>query len=419
MTAGGIVLLVALSAMFGGLVGYLVTNAVQQRRIHPGGSGDGPVAPQSADRADDAEGSPSAPRTPALQHAIRDDGTLGPLGEAVEGIEHGIVIADGRGEVVYRNRAAARLAAARHGHSLVEDCVRRMLTGAREHGSCSETVELFGPPAELFMVSAHPFVEDSGTGALAVVEDRSDIRRTETVRRDFVANISHELKTPIGALGLLAETIEAEDDPQVMRRLAARMVSESERASNTIDDLLELSRIEFADDAQLDDLEVTQIVSEAVARIANAAEQSGIEVVTEVPDGLRVHGDKRQLVSALFNLLDNAIKYSTPGSDVRVIVHGPDSPDGSLEISVLDHGIGIPRRSIERVFERFYRVDRARSRNTGGTGLGLAIVRHVVSNHGGQVLVESTEGRGSVFTMELPVPSGSQVKRSAPEATST
>ncbi|MCB0953551.1 MAG: hypothetical protein KDB13_12705, partial [Microthrixaceae bacterium] len=164
MSTAGIVLLAALSALLGALVGYLATSAVQQRRIHPGGSGDGAVAPQSADRADDAEGSPSAPRTPVLRHAIRDDGTLGPLGEAVEGIEHGIVIADGRGEIVYRNRAAARLATARHGHSLVEDCVKRMLTGAREQGSCSEAVELFGPPAELFLVSAHPFVEDSGTG---------------------------------------------------------------------------------------------------------------------------------------------------------------------------------------------------------------------------------------------------------------
>ncbi|MFV0316713.1 MAG: sensor histidine kinase [Microthrixaceae bacterium] len=383
-----LVLAVFAAALAGVLVGVMAARRMKGPR---------PVASEAA-----GGGNRSPGTNAATGSAHGEEPALGPLGEAVDDLRHGIVIANGGGEIVFRNRAATRLATARHGHSLVEDCVKRMLAGAQRGGSTSEEVELFGPPAELFVVSAHPFVDGAGTGAIAVVEDRSDARRTETVRRDFVANISHELKTPIGALGLLAETIETESDPEVMRRLAARMVSESERASHTIDDLLELSRIEFEDDTARDDVELEGVVGEAVARIATAAEQNGIEVLTDVPDGVRIQGDQRQLVSAVFNLLDNAVKYSAPGAEVQVLVRAPDNRGDAVTLSVVDHGIGIPRRSVERVFERFYRVDRARSRNTGGTGLGLAIVRHVVHNHGGTVLVSSTEGRGSVFTLELP-----------------
>ena len=327
---------------------------------------------------------------------------FGPLTEAVERVAHGIIVVDGSGAVMYRNRVASELSVARHSRALVEDCVQRLLAVARRGESCNEAVELFGPPAELFFVSAHPFRDRSGTGAMAVVEDRSEIRRTETVRRDFVANISHELKTPIGALGLLAETIEGETDPEVMRRLAGRMVNESERAAGTIDDLLELSRIEFADDAERTEVALGDVVREAVARITNAAEQAGVAIHTDMVAQPIVQGDPRQLVSALFNMLDNAVKYSPRDSAIEVRVNCNESGD-SARVSVADQGIGIPRSSVERVFERFYRVDGARARNTGGTGLGLAIVRHVVSNHGGEVLLDSIEGRGSVFTMVLPL----------------
>ncbi len=326
---------------------------------------------------------------------------LGPLAEAVDRIDQGVVLVDGRGVETYRNRAATRLSTARHGHALVESCLRRLLTEARSGEGRRETVELFGPPEELFLVSAHPFHDEHGMAVMALVEDRSDARRTETVRRDFVANISHELKTPVGALGLLAETVADENDPDTMRRLARRMVTEADRAARTIDDLLELSRIEFADDCDHVELDLRDVVAEAVSRIANAAEQSGVVVRASVPDDLVVHGDRRQLVSALFNLLDNAVKYSPGGGEVEVRAQVDPAGD-QVVIVVEDHGIGIPRRSLGRIFERFYRVDRARARNTGGTGLGLAIVRHVVSNHGGEVAVESVEGRGSVFTLLLP-----------------
>lgn len=375
-----VVVVVAVSGIAaGGLAGW----ALRDRR------GAGPVsAPQAEEPA----------RVPEADHA--DESALGPLAEAVERIEHGVVVVDGDGVEQYRNRAATRLATARHGHALVENCVRRLLAAARNGESHRESVELFGPPAELFLVTAHPFHDTTGRGVLAVVEDRSAARRTETVRRDFVANISHELKTPVGALGLLAETIAGETDPQVMQRLARRMVVEADRAARTIDDLLELSRIEFADDAGREEVRVADVVAEAVSRIHNAAEHSEVEIDVDVPGEIVLEGDRRQLISAVFNLLDNAVKYSPDGGVVEV--RASVEQDAVASVVVEDHGMGIPRRSLDRIFERFYRVDRARSRNTGGTGLGLAIVRHAVSNHGGEVRVDSLEGRGSVFTMLLP-----------------
>jgi two-component system sensor histidine kinase SenX3 len=221
------------------------------------------------------------------------------------------------------------------------------------------------------------------------------------VRTDFVANISHELKTPVGAIGLLAETLQAEDDPEVAERLAHRIQDEAFRVGRTIDDLLDLSKIELGQVATPEAVSVEAIVREAVARIRPAAEHAGITVSSDVPDGLQVTGDRRQLTSALSNLLDNAVKYSDEGGSVEVLAIGRP---GEVVLTVADHGIGIPARDMERVFERFYRVDQARSRETGGTGLGLAIVRHVVANHHGSVEVDSRLGEGSTFTLLLPAP---------------
>jgi two-component system sensor histidine kinase SenX3 len=208
----------------------------------------------------------------------------------------------------------------------------------------------------------------------------------------------------VGALGLLAETLLAEDDPAVARRLAERMLAEAFRVGRTIDDLLELSRIEADEAAAREDLPVRRLIGEAVDRVRGAAEQRDIRIeVDEPPARLEVRGDRRQLVSATYNLLENAVKYSEAGSSIQVRAR----TDGRwVDLAVQDHGMGIPRRDLERVFERFYRVDRARSRETGGTGLGLAIVRHVANNHAGEVRVDSREGEGSTFTLRLPVSSG-------------
>lgn len=350
-----------------------------------------------ADADPDADEVTSSGAAGELRH---DDPLVGRLSRAVDEIDLGVIVIDGDGTERFRNRAARRFSDARDGLVLVQAAVRDLLEAALDGATSRREVELYGPPAQSFVVTAHPFIEGTQSGALALVEDRSLEKRTETVRRDFVANISHELKTPIGALGLLAETILDEPDPEVAARLAERMIAEADRAACTVDDLLELSRIEFGDDAEFVDLDARSVIVEAAGRIASAADHAGVDVAIDVEPGLRLVGDRRQLVSALFNLLDNAVKYSRSGSEI--VVAAVSSDDGTVLLTVSDQGIGIPRRDLDRVFERFYRVDRARSRGTGGTGLGLAIVRHVASNHGGRISVESIEGVGTTFTLTLP-----------------
>jgi two-component system sensor histidine kinase SenX3 len=330
------------------------------------------------------------------------------LASALAVIPQGVVVFDVDGTIAYRNEVAAGYLAARHGEALVEEAIAELAAEAPNRPASTvptRTVDLFGPPRRTLVLRALRLEQDGHRlGVLVVIDDVTDRRRLEAVRRDFVANISHELKTPIGALGLLAETLVAEDDAVVAQRLAERMLTEAFRVSRTIDDLLELSRIEADEEARREEVPVHRFIAEAVDRVRPAAEQQGISIEVDEPAArLAVAGDRRQLVSATFNLLENAVKYSDTGSTVQVRAR----TDGRwVDIEVQDHGIGIPRRDLERVFERFYRVDRARSRETGGTGLGLAIVRHVAGNHDGDVKVDSAEGEGSTFTLRLPVGTG-------------
>jgi len=238
---------------------------------------------------------------------------------------------------------------------------------------------------------------------LLLIEDQTESRRVEEVRRDFVANTSHELKTPVGALALLAETVEdAADDPEAVRRFAGRMRQEAARLTNLVQDMITLSRIQAAEPVpdpvpvKLDD-----VVAEALDRCRMRASARGIELVATGGHGLSVLGDEDLLITALRNLLENAVAYSPDKTRVEVSVKL--ARGNAVEISVADQGIGIPERDLERIFERFYRVDPARSRATGGTGLGLAIVKHVTAAHGGKVTVVSTEGAGSTFTLRLPL----------------
>jgi two-component system sensor histidine kinase SenX3 len=328
---------------------------------------------------------------------------------ALDVIPQGIVLADAEGKVVFRNRTAAGYLAARHGDALVGSLITELIASAVAGETATRTIELFGPPRRSLQLRSVPLDADGDAaegqhGAFLVVEDISERQRLEAVRRDFVANISHELKTPVGALGLLAETLSGEDDPEVSRRLALRMQTEAFRVASTIEDLLQLSQIEATELPTREVVTVEAVIGEAVDRTRPAAELRDVKtVVDELPRRLSVVGDRRQLVSAVANLCDNAAKYSDAGSEVRVAA----TTDGTwVEIAVTDQGIGIPARDLERVFERFYRVDRARSRDTGGTGLGLAIVRHVAQNHEGEVRVASREGEGSTFTLRLPAAPG-------------
>ncbi|MGH9213078.1 MAG: sensor histidine kinase [Acidimicrobiales bacterium] len=318
-------------------------------------------------------------------------------------IEHGVVIFDQQEQVVYCNDSAAAFLSARHGDVLVEEAITSLARSALRGRAHGHELEVYGPPRRTLSLRAVPLDDASSpAGALVVVEDASARRRLENVRRDFVANISHELKTPIGALSLLAETLVGEDDPEVMRRLAGRIGGEAYRVAHTIDDLLELSRLEASANPPDEPLAVATFVDEAVDRVRPAADGRGITLeVEEIPGHLGVRGDRRQLVSALANLLDNAVKYSDSATRVELRAR-LEAAGRWVDVEVRDYGIGIPQRDLERIFERFYRVDRARSRETGGTGLGLSIVRHVASNHQGEVRVESREGEGSRFTLRLP-----------------
>jgi two-component system sensor histidine kinase SenX3 len=256
-----------------------------------------------------------------------------------------------------------------------------------------------------FAVRAAPLGAGVGGGGLVLllVEDQTERRRVEEVRRDFVANTSHELKTPVGALALLAETVEdAADDPEAVRRFAGRMRQEASRLTNLVQDMITLSRIQAAE--PIPDpvpVKLDAVVAEALDRCRMKASARGIELAATGTHGLSILGDEDLLVTALRNLLENAVAYSPDKTrvDVSTRLAGRDA----VEISVADQGIGIPERDLERIFERFYRVDPARSRATGGTGLGLAIVKHVTAAHGGEVTVLSTEGAGSTFTLRLPL----------------
>jgi two-component system sensor histidine kinase SenX3 len=350
--------------------------------------------------------------------AARAEGVADRLTDALSAVPEGVVVCDEHGQVWFRNEVAQMFAGARHGEVLADLTVTELLDAALKTGPESQYLELYGPPRRTLLIRALPLHEEGRLlGAVAVIEDVSERRRLEAVRRDFVANVSHELKSPVGALGILAEAMQLEDEPAVSRRLAERMQTEAFRVARIIDDLLDLSRIESEESPQREPLPIHTVVAQAVERIRPVAEHRGITIdVSEGPRRLTVVGDRRQLVSAVHNLLDNAVKYSDDDSVVEVRIRAAaDPPDTTwAEISIEDHGIGIPTRDIERIFERFYRVDRARARDTGGTGLGLAIVRHVATNHKGDVNVVSQEGQGSIFTLRLPAGPG-PVILTAPE----
>jgi len=405
------------------------------------------------------------------------------LRRAIDALPQGVVLCDDTGKVVYQNGPANALMTSRLGDALAAQAVTELLEEAWHDGTAERTLDLYGPPPRTLNVRA--LLIDDGRrslGVIATIDDVSERRRLEMVRRDFVANVSHELKTPMGALGLLAETLVVEPDAEVAKRLANRIHTEAFRVSRIIDDLLDLSRIEAEAAPPREPVLVNLVMAEAVERVRAAADQRGIAIVLYEPSPpVAVIGDRRQLVSALHALLENAVTYSYENSTVTVsgticretlggtdtselaaeepspvlnngsvtgvlshhpasiMTSGPAADAGSVapapstfvpgvirqptmidsnavgegsradnerdtvRISVADHGLGIPSRDLERIFERFYRVDHGRSRNTGGTGLGLSIVRHVANNHQGRVDVESREGEGSTFTLVLPL----------------
>ncbi len=323
------------------------------------------------------------------------------LTSSLDALQSGLVLCDRSGEVVARNSAATALLQARHGEALVAGVIKDLLERARTGEHVTINVDLHAEPRRSYEVQAGPVERDGEVlGAVALVRDTTEQHRIESVRRDFVANVSHELKTPIGALSLLADSLAADSDPEVAAGLAGRMQIEIQRVANTIDDLLTLAMLEDDSSRPTETVDVAAVLSASVDRISATAEQNSVEVIVSLPaDTGPIRGSRLQLESAVLNLLDNAVKFSDPGGRVGIDV---EVGEQTLKLSVSDKGIGIPAAEQSRIFERFYRVDRARSRNTGGTGLGLSIVRHVALNHGGDVTVASREGYGTKFTLTLP-----------------
>ena len=341
---------------------------------------------------------------------------------ALEALHIGAVVVDKRGTVVLCNPTGRKMGLVR-GDELALIELQEVARAARQAGVAhqAEVRLLHGwwprDPAAVY-ARAVPVGRDGHVALL--IEDVTEARRVVDMRRDFVANVSHELKTPVGALCLLSEALqEASDDPDTVRRFADRMHHESSRLARLVTELIELSRLEAAEPAaEPSTVPVRDVVAEAIDRTRLAAEARHTTVVSRAEAHADIVGNRAQLVTAVVNLLDNAIAYSPEHTEVDVTAqlrHAADIGD-IVEITVTDQGIGIAETDLERIFERFYRADPARSRATGGTGLGLAIVKHVAANHGGRVNVSSQAGRGSTFTLCLPIKLPTHDKTGQPPA---
>ncbi|MEP7021238.1 MAG: ATP-binding protein [Pseudonocardiales bacterium] len=383
------ILLGALACVAGGVLGGVV---IASRR---------PLTPLS-----------TAPRTPSPEAPGRlIEAPLSSL--VVEALDQGVVVIDRDDRAVLVN-PAARAMGVLDVDRLSFPELSDLAVKCRENATIvAGTIDLplgrLGREPIALAVTAVPLpaADDNRVDAVALLlADVSDQRRLEAVRRDFVANVSHELKTPVGALMLLAEAVQdASDDPDTVARFAGRMQQEGSRLARLVGELMELSRVQGMDPMPAATaIDVRSLVDESADRARLAAEQAGITVEVDGADGLVVRGSEAQLGTAVANLVDNAIAYSPGGT--RVLVTAKPSSDHqarpTVDISISDQGLGIAEADLDRIFERFYRVDPARSRATGGTGLGLAIVKNIVTNHLGTVRVRSVEGEGSTFTIRLP-----------------
>ncbi|MCZ2404156.1 two-component sensor histidine kinase [Paenarthrobacter sp. Z7-10] len=322
--------------------------------------------------------------------------------EVLSVVGRAFVVVDAIDGVVRASPAAYAFGLVR-GHTVVHQELLAMTAKVRRDGVIEERdLELargpLGRGTLVVQVRVAPLGEEY---ILLLADDRTEITRTEAIRNDFVANVSHELKTPVGAISLLAEALEVSaDDEEAVRRFAQRMHKESARLAALVQDIIELSRLQGADIVQQGQpVDLNIVLADAVDRSRLPAENKNISLLVNGTVSRRVYGDPDLLVTAFRNLIDNAVRYSPADTQVGI---GLRAAGGLISVSISDQGDGMTEEDQERVFERFYRVDAARSRHTGGTGLGLSIVRHVVANHGGEVTVWSRPGQGSTFTVRLP-----------------
>ena len=328
--------------------------------------------------------------------------------QVLDSLTSTVIVLDAANRVVHSTHHAADQGYVRDGvvpHPAIRDLVEEMRSTREVQ---DDEVEVTRSVLAGGRVSVGCRVFPLGQDRVVILlEDRSRARRVEQVRRDFVANVSHELKTPVGGIALLAEAVQdARDEPEAVERFARRMVVEADRLSHLVQEIVEFSRLqagETIEDPQ--PVNVVEVISAAVDHVRVHAEGRGVAVrQAGIAHGLphQVFGDAELLTTAVRNLIVNAVNYSDRGTKV-IVAAQPGESEGTIRMVVTDQGIGIPTGDLERIFERFYRVDSARSRHTGGTGLGLAIVKHIVANHGGALSVWSRPGTGSTFTIELPV----------------
>ena len=317
------------------------------------------------------------------------------------------LVVDAEGNVLRTTPRAEALGLVRRDALAVAD-VHELIQSCAERGAAQEReIRVRRPPLGRGMLDLKATVAPLSAGTYVVlVEDLAEERRVDAVRRDFVANVSHELKTPVGALALLAEAIlSSADDQDSVQRFAQRMIVESSRLASLINDIIELSRLQGDDPlARAAVFDIDPVIAQAVDEVRPFADARGIELVVSGAPGAEMVGDRQQVLTALRNLVSNAVTYSPDHTRVAVAAR---ADSGMVSIDVKDQGIGIASHDLDRIFERFYRADPARSRATGGTGLGLSIVKHVCENHGGDVAVWSESGVGSTFTLRFPLTNGS------------
>ena len=332
-------------------------------------------------------------RSSAEQRAVQD--------LILSSMQDGVLLIDGHASTAYANEALRRHLGAVPGGiaALFPLALRDVVEMAAREGASGTTLIEAGTPARWLRVQATPAGDDGSV--LVVVRDVTEARRLDAIRRDFVANASHELKTPAASIQAAAETLlhAAEEDPQAVPRFAAQLEREAMRLSRIVADLLDLSRLESGSEL-LERVHLDALAREEAQRFETQAQRAAVHLIVDAPKATPVRGSARDLSLLVRNLVDNAIRYTHPGDEIRVDVD--EGAGGSAVLRVRDTGVGIPQKELPRVFERFYRVDRARSRETGGTGLGLAIVRHVAENHGGSVTVRSELGAGTTFEVTLP-----------------
>ncbi len=396
--------------------------------LRPRGTPSGPADGAAPDPAAD---SPAADNRAVDNRAV-DSATAGPhdsrpeLPEGTAAVLHALpgaaMVVAHDGQVVLATAPAVALRVVRHGRLQVHELVELVRNVAGDGEARDATVEAgwrgrIRPDGAGRSLAARARLLPVAAGyprVLLLIEDRTEALRVDAARQDFVVNVSHELKTPVGAITLLAEAMQAAaDDPAAVTRFARRMHSEAERLARLVGEIVELSRLQLHDPVEDSvPLQVAELVAAAFDRSRVDADAKDIEMVAAVPAGLVVTGNRSDLTSALGNLVENALAYSPSQTRVTVTAASAPAPDGDapamIDIAVADQGIGIPADKLDRVFERFFRLDEARSRVTGGTGLGLAIVKHIASGHGGSVRVWSVPGAGSTFTLQLPAQQSDQ-----------